>query len=267
MNVNIIKQTVGRVISENATTILTGAGVLGVVATAVLTAKATRQADARIWEETRQLKRDFPDDAADPRMNRELDAVSKAKAVWMYYVPPVIIGAGTIACIVMSHRMSAQKAAALAAAYGISENRLKEYREKMAEKLTGPKNQAINDEIAQDRVNANPPKGEILVLADGEVIFYDVLTDRYFRSTVEKVRQAENEINQELYLTQGASLSEFYQLIGLKSTPFSDIIGWNSINDDGPLKIEFSTALTPDSKPCMTISFNHIPKPDYHKMF
>lgn len=255
-----LKQQAGRLISENATTILTGVGVVGTVATAVLTAKASFKAAEILRREEMQYQ-------IESDGHGQLDTKDKIKAVWPLYVPPVLIGGATIASIVMANRMSAQRAAALAAAYGMSESRLKEYREKMAEKLTGPKNQAINDEIAQDRVNANPPKGEVLILADGEVIFYDVLTDRYFRSTVETVRQAENEINQELYLTQGASLSEFYDRIGLKPTPFSDIIGWNSIHDDGPLKVEFSTALTPDSKPCMTINFNHVPKPDYHKLY
>ena len=54
----------------------------------------------------------------------------------------------------------------------------------------------IRDEIAQDRVNANPPNSrEVLIAGTGEVLFFDMLTGRYFQSTMEDIKRAENKVN------------------------------------------------------------------------
>lgn len=271
MNIDIIKRGAGKFLSDNATTILTGVGVVGTVATAVLTAKATLKAS----EVLEQAKKDW--DSASMKYDLEADGhgqfpplttTAKALAVWPYFIPPVIVGGATIASIVMANRMSAQRAAALAAAYGVSEGRLKEYRDKVAEKLTGPKATAITDEVAQDKVTANPPRGEVLILAEGDVLCYDMITGRYFRSNVETIRRAENEINSELYHHDYASLAKFQDLIGLPPTQFTEQVGWNRMVMDGAqLTVIFSTTLTPDGKPCVAIDFKTPPQTDYAKLY
>ena len=87
----------------------------------------------------------------------------------------------------MSNRVSAQKAAALAAAYGLAERNLSEYKEKVAEKLTGPKKAAIDEEMAQDRVNKSDGYQNI-VMIEGEVLCFDEPTGRYFNSTMENIK-------------------------------------------------------------------------------
>lgn len=243
---------------ENSSAILTAGGCIGVVATAVLTGRAAIKAHELIIENENERF-----EAGNVEVVTMMD---KAILVGPTFIPPVIVGVATIGSIVAANMMSAKRAAALAAAYGISQRQLDEYKAKVQEKLTGPKNQAIKDEIAQDRVDGQPPTKEVIILGGGDVLCYDMLTGRYFQSTVEQIRKAESKINAELLNHQCASLSSFYDEIGLPSTSFTETVGWN-ISGQDLLGVELSTVMTPDQKPCIAIDFNTMPSPNYSQYY
>jgi hypothetical protein len=260
MNFHAVKTATGAFLESNAGTILTAGGVVGTVTTAVLSAKGHLKA----MDVLREAERDY---AIQSDNVGQLDTKDKALLVWPHYVPPVIIGGLTVSSIVAANMVSAKKAAALAAAYTVADGRLTEYKDKVAEKLTGPKKTAIQDEIAQDRVTKNPPSNEVIIIASGEVLCHDSLTGRYFHSTVEQIRKAEHVINQELANCQYASLSEFYDEIGLRQTAYSDTVGWSVLNQDVPFELQLSTVMTPDQKPCISIDYSILPTPDYNRSY
>ena len=264
-----LQQRAGQFISQNATGILTAGGVIGVAATAVLTARASFKAAAIIREKV-AIRQAYAESAhEDPETvpyTPDMSKTEMVRAVWPVYILPTTAGALTIASIVMSNRMSAKRAAALAAAYTISETRLAEYKDKVAEKLGYNKERAVRDEIAQDRVDKNPPNKEVIILGSGDVLCFDPLTGRYFHSSVEIIKQAEVKINNELFQTQYTSLSEFFELIGLERTTFSDTMGWNTTTMDPP-SISFSTTMTPDGRPCLVLDYSVIPAPDYTRLY
>lgn len=251
-----------RYMKENSSAILTAGGVVGTVATAVLSGRASVKAHVLIQFE--EMERGVSEGST----KIELSKTEKAILVWPQFVPPVLVGSATIGSIVAANYMSARRAAALAAAYGMSQKQLEEYKEKISEKLTGPKRQGIDDEIAQDRVTNNPPKdNEVIILAGGDVLCYDMLTGRYFRCTVEQIRKAESEINADLVTHQYASLSSFYDKIGLPATNFTDTVGWGIHGQDLPLGVQLSTTMTPDQKPCVAIDFDTQPSFNYNQSY
>lgn len=253
-----------RYMKENSSAILTAGGVIGTVATAVLSGRAAVKAHDLICKEW-ELRHGM---VVEDESAKELSKTEKVTLVWPMFIPPVLVGTATIGSIVAANYMSAKRAAALAAAYGMSQKQLEEYKDKVAEKLTGPKAQAIDDEIAQDRVNNNPPKdNEVIILAGGDVLCYDELTGRYFRSTVEQIRKAESKINADLVHHQYASLSSYYDEIGLPATNLTDTIGWGIHDQEIPLKVKLSTTMTPDDKPCVAIDFSPMPVPNYHQSY
>lgn len=259
MNLQSFKGAVGGFVTNNATTLLTAGGVVGVVGTAVLSARAGIKAGQVIDD----LNREKVNDTDEVVTTQE-----KVMATWRYFVPPVVCGSLTIAAIIMSNRVSAKEAAALAAAYGLSQRQLDEYRAKVMEKVGVNKHRAIQDAIAQDQVDENPPSKEVLILGEGQVLFYDALSGRYFQSTVDKVRKAENSVNYQLFHYQICSLSHFYEELGLRQTDLSDGIGWNmSTSDDKQLELKLSTTMTDDEKPCIVISFNSLPKYNYEQLY
>jgi len=249
-------------ISDNASAILTAGGVIGTVTTAVLTGRATFKAAELIeMERIERLKRlpELPEDQTHelPMLERK----EKILLVWPAYIPPVLAGSATIGSIILANRMSAQKAAALAAAYGLSQKQLDEYKSKVEEKLGVKKAEAIRDDIQQDRVRNNPPESsQVIIIGNGEVLCYDSYSGRYFKSTVEHIRRAETVVQREILHGNECSLQTFYDELDLPPIGLSNDVGWN-INH--PISVHISTVLSPDEEPCLAIEFAELPIYEY----
>jgi hypothetical protein len=245
-----------KLIADNSPTILTTIGVTGTVVTAFLTGKASIKAYKIVEFETAEHLIKDPD--------FEFDDKTKIKLVWKEFIPPVAVGTLTIACIIGANRIGSRRTAALAAAYSLTEKAFEEYKDKVQEHIGANREQRVRDDIAQDRVNANPVTSrEVIVTGAGEVLCYDSITGRYFTSTVEKIRSAQNDINHDIIHDLYATLSEFYSKIGLPSTPYSTEMGWNA---DELLDIKFSTVLSDDGRPCISLDYVINPIRDYHRL-
>ena len=243
----------------SSTTLLTGMGVSGVVTTAYFTGRASFKAAELIRKEEDRRETSIITQGED------MTTKEKVKLVWPLYVAPVSVGATTITSIVMANHVASKKIAALALASGISDRALAEYKAKVIEKFGENKATDVRDEIAQDRItNTTPPSKEVLIVGAGDVLCFDMMTGRYFQSTVEKIRQAQNKINAELINHMYASLSMFYDEIGIPPTPYSDTVGWN-VNEY--LEVQISTVMSPDQRPCVCVDFAVPPIAEYARMW
>jgi hypothetical protein len=259
---NEVKQKAFGFVSANSSALLTAGGVVGTVATAVLTGRAAFKAGDILRAENAKKKTDLVKEEAAAVAEVPKDVLSKKEkliAVGPQFIAPVLVGSATIASIIMANRMSAQKIAALAAAYGLAERNLSEYKEKISEKLTGPKAQQIDDEIAQDRVNRTPGH-ETIIIGDGDVLCFDACTGRYFKSTVEQIRAAMNSTNAEILNHDYVRASDFYEQLGLKPTTWTDETGWN--REHLP-ELKITSGKTDDNKPYISIDFTVLPKIDF----
>ncbi|MEI4872582.1 DUF6353 family protein, partial [Klebsiella pneumoniae] len=90
----------------------------------------------------------------------------------------------------------------------------------------------------------------------GMVLCMDAVSGRYFYSSVDSIRRAENDINRRLIQETAISLSEFYDLLGLDNTSISDDIGWCL---DDMLDVHISSTLTSDDKPCVYVDYDAKP--------
>lgn len=257
---DVIFKKVTDVVEDNKVTILTGIGVAGTVTTAVLSGRAGFKA-ARLIDNKRVESVTWTEDdvEVDPLTTKDLIFL-----VGPQFIPAVGMGALTVSAIIFANRLSAKETAAMAAMYSMSDKTFQEYKEKVQEKLGQNKETALRDEIAQDRVDANPVDNRtVIITGGGDVLCYDILTDRYFNSTVEKIKQAQNEINAEILNQDMVSLGQFYERIGLQVTAYSDSVGWNL---DNLCEVEFSATTSSDNRPCMAIDFKRYPKPDYDRV-
>lgn len=234
MNISKWFNRTEKILTDNSPAILMACGIIGTVTTAILTGKASFKAAEVL--------------SYDP----DADTREQIKMVWKLYIPPTVTGIATIGAIYGSHHISTRRAAAVAAAYSISERAFAEYKDKVIEKIGENKEQKIRDEIAQDRVNNDPYSGKEVIIASGEVLCYESFTGRYFKSDVETIKKAQNDTNYQILHDNYASLTDFYNRVGLPRTALSDDMGWNL---DRHLEIEFSTTLSEDSRPCIAINF------------
>jgi hypothetical protein len=262
MDIGAIVSRARKAAADNTPTILTAIGVTGTIATAVLARKASFKA-AEVLSERREADKKLINEGQVPL--EEIDELSSKKVeiglVWKYYIPAVVTGGVTVACIVTANRVSNRRAAALATAYSVSQEAFREYKGKVFEKIGEKKEQAIRDEITQDRVNANPP-GPIVLVGD-DVLCRDAHSGRYFKSNKNEIDAAVNEINWQLINDDYASLTDFWEKIGLSQTADSDEVGWNM--QGGKFEVQLSGALSEDGRPVLEIQFLTSPIRSYYK--
>lgn len=233
-------------LTKHSPEILTGLGIAGMVTTTVLAVKATPKA-LRLIE---------------ARGEEKLTPVETVKTTWKCYVPAAITGAASIACLIGANSVSAQRMAALTAAYKISETALTEYREKVVETLGEKKEQLVRDAVAKDKVEKNPAsRNEVIITDTGSTLCYDAYSGRYFKSDKDKIMKAINEINSQMLEDGYVSLNSFYYEIDLPETKIGDNVGWR-YDRDKFVKPCFSSQLTDDGKPCMVVDF--MVAPHYH---
>jgi len=237
-------------VNKHSPEILTGIGIAGMIATTIMAVKATPKALILIDNKKK-------DDLVD-----RLTPVETVKTTWKCYIPSVITGGLSIACLIGASSTNARRNAALATAYTLSETALKDYRGKVVETLGEKKEKTIRDAIAKDQLNQNPVNNkEVIITKKGDMLCYDALSGRYFKADIDALKKAENELNRQMMNESYVSLNDLYYLLDLDNTNIGYDLGWN-INK-GFINLDFSSQLATDGTPCLVINYSVEPRYDY----
>lgn len=254
-----LRQT-GRIFKSNSPTILSGVAVAGVAVTVFLAIKATPKAEREIGDAYAEKKL-----TGEKETDPELTRLEIAQATWKVYVPTAVSGFATMACIIGANQIGLRRNAALLGAYTLADTAFREYKEEVVAQLGNAKARKIHDEVAKKQIENHPvTDGQVIITGGGEQLCYDSLTGRYFRSDIEKIRQAQNEINRRMVGgDMYASLNEFYALLGLASTVVGDELGFNL---DHFVDIVFTSHLSEENgTPCLAVGWAKLPVADYGK--
>lgn len=203
-------------LKKHSSKILTVVGAAGVVATSVMAVKATPKA-MLLLEEAEKEKGD------------ELTVVETVKAAWKPYIPATITGISTIACIFGINYLSTRNQASLMSAYALLDRSYKEYREKVTELYGEDSVINVKQEIVKTKFYNSTDDFE---LEDDEELFFDYEGVRWFKSTVEKVKEAEYKFNQNLTMSGFACINEFYDILGVERTDTGYQLGWSTVTND-----------------------------------
>lgn len=188
--------------------ILTIGGAAGVVATSIMAVKATPKA-LRLIEEAKEEKGD------------ELTKFEKVRVAGAVYIPSVLVGASTIACIFGANILNQRQQAALMSAYALVENTYKEYKAKVVELYGEEADEKIRHEIIRDKYDA-----EIVEVEGDKRLFFDYFSGRYFESTLEAVQRAEYEVNKMLSKRDYVYLNEWYEALDIEPIDSGWDLGW-----------------------------------------
>lgn len=251
MTLKTILRATEKFVVDNSPGILTGMAVTGSVMTAIFAARATLHAE-KILEAKVAKHRDADGNLP---MEHKLNNQQIVALVWKEFLPTAVMGVVTITSIIAANRIGARRAAALAAAFKISEELAEEYKERVTKALGKQKEEQLRADLAHDRM-AGKPEGGLIFVAGTETLFYDEMSGRFFKNDIETVRKAVNEINYKVNNFYHASLTDFYDLIGLGGTEFSDSVGWNS---DELLDVTYTATLYQEGVPAIAISYNKTP--------
>ena len=239
-------------VKRNASTILTCVGGVGVVATSVMAVKATPKA-MLLLEEAKQEK------------GESLTTLEAVRVAGPAYIPAVLIGASTIACIFGANALNKQQQASLMSAYALLDSSYKDYKKKVEELYGEGANDAVTSAIAKDKYDENAAKP-----GDDKELFYDEFSGRYFHANKNIVTQAEFELNRDLSRHGGVYLNEYFEVLGLPETDYGDYLGWSpfyimEINWDGPwLDFVCQKVTLEDGLECNVISMTIDPVPDFY---
>jgi hypothetical protein len=155
---------------DNSSTILTWVGAAGVVATAVMAVKATPKA-LKLIDEAKEEK------------GEELSKIEVVDVAAPVYIPTVLMGVSTIACIFGANILNKRNQAALMSAYALLDNSYKEYMRKTEELYGDEADTQIKEELAKENYE------EGIIIPREEELFFDFKTLQYFHASMDEVVQ------------------------------------------------------------------------------
>lgn len=246
INFKALAKNVSIFARKHSPEILTGLGVVGMIATTVTAVTATPKALELIAENKDE--------------NGYISKKDTIKVAWKQYIPSSLIGIASIACIVGSNKVSLHRSALLAAACSISEEKLKEYKNKVVDVLGEKKEKEdVYESIIQDKIDESPTPTCEPKKSD-DILFYDVWSGRYFYSDRNKVDRAVNELNSIFLQADQVCLNDFYDSINLDRNQFGYICGWNR-QTTKLIEIRYSSHIAKDGNPCLAVDFFQDPTP------
>lgn len=250
-------------LKKAAPTILSCLGAVGVMGTAVLSARATPKAIARKNE---------AEEAKMAENGEKITLLETIAACWTCYGPTAIAGIATIGCIFGANVLNRRQQASLVATCAFLERTLREYKQSVKNVFgeEGQK-QVAHDILVQRREPQDfyePLFGQKMDFgkANGEKhLFYDIFSGQYFEASFADVLLAAIQTNREFANNGGETpVSTFYDALGI-DTP-DDIKGLSWFVCENYYYIDFAYAKHycddgPDREPieCWTIEMLYPP--------
>lgn len=260
---------IGEWAMKNSTTILKFTAITGVVGTAISTGKAVIEARDTIvahdMDEELKVEKWTNSDSEDEYnvqvYYRERTTFEKAKLTWRIFLLPVFIGGTTISCIILADRIHTKNNLALAAAYTMSSEAAKEFRDKVVETIGEKKTNKIENEIAQDHINATPvPDDDYIIHTQyGEQLMYDEWSGRYFRGGQNEVEKKVTMLNKRMVSTKRKScVNDLYELLGIPQIPIGEEFGWNyNMEYEGEdVTVRYFPSISSKGEPCIGVRIN-----------
>ena len=242
---------VGNECKKNSPALLIFAGLASMAATVVMVAKVAPKAEQRLIESRQkrldEWKEQGIEDVPMTRKEKMLDIWEDTKAVAPIYAPAAVTFVVGSACIIGSYKISTARLSALTTAYGIAENKLVEYQKKVIETIGEEKEAEIKKAITKDHMEKEEEKNGIpkeaeTDLIDGTQLWFDDVSKRYFRATLQEIYDAKEHVN--VCLQSGpVSLNEFYCVLGLDEVEALDIYEWQ---EGMKLEYRFETHMLKD---------------------
>lgn len=238
-------------INKHSPEILTGLGIAGMLTTTVLAVRATPKALKLI-----EIKKE-------EEQTDTLTTMDTIKAAWKCYIPAAVTATTSAACLIGASSVHLRRNAALATAYKLSETAFAEYREKVVETIGERKEMTVRDRIDKKHIDENPvSKTEVILTEKGNSLCYDHWSGRYFRSDIDQINKAINEINRQMLISMGGfvSLNDLYDELGLSHTLLGETLGWRI--DNGLIEPRLGSQIADDGTPCIVLDYNIAPTKD-----
>ena len=266
MSLAVISRLAGKgalIVSKHAPAILTGLGIAGFTATAVLSAKQTLSVGEVTWEDLNELST-VKAAEDEERFTKQEIQVAKARAwgnltkhLLKHYALPLGLGTVSAISLILSHRISASRIAGLSMAYAGLEESFRNYKTRIEEGFGKEETERIlaeadNDALEKAKVDYYKETGREFQLKPEELMRelgvspYAVVFDQNAKAwegnedySLMILHAQENYANDILCTRGYLLLNEVYKALGLPQTSAGSVVGWVYDNDDGDGIVEF----------------------------
>lgn len=250
MGVKSTFKPIGDAINKNLPTIFSAASGLAFTGAAITSFRAGTKA--------KDILKELPEKETKKEQIIE-EAKALAPVVW---VPATLWLAGAT-FLYLSNKEYLKRLAVLSIAYTAAEKKRDVIVDKVKETFGEKKAEKVQSDISQDEVSAsNWDENGIKLTGKGEYLCKDGWSGREFRSDIDNVKAAVNELNSDFLRNGSVSLNDFYAYLGLDPVQFGDELGWSRDCDD-LISISYDSCLTPSGEPCIMLRYDIKPQFDY----
>ena len=249
MNLRNVRTSLLAGAKKHSPEILTGIGIGGFMTAIIFAVKATPKACELIEERKLDEGRD------------DLTKLEVVQTTWKCYVPTVATATAATACVVGAAKQNYKRNASLAAAYGLSQEALSIYRQKVIETLGEKKEAEIREKADRERLEKHQPERafEFNPFPPDSLFEYE---GDYFCSTWDKVREAVNDLGEEMLdnpHVPEVTENDFRSAVGMHCTSKGDRSGWNLHTTGRPQLYPPSCIELPNHQICFVLTFRNGP--------
>lgn len=214
-----ISKRVGRQLYRSSPTILTVVASVGVIVTTITAVRATPKAVKLLKE-------------AELEKGENLTKVEIIRVTGPSYIPSALLGISTIVCIFGANALNQKKQASLMSAYVMLNESYKQYRKSAKIVYGEDADDKIHVEMAKDAMVATYDWGYQVYNMDMDseserLLFYDLSSKKYFRTTMAAVLNAQYHVNRNLAIRGDCSLNEYLSFLGVEGIDGGDDLGWD----------------------------------------
>ena len=199
----------GGFVKRNSSTILTCIGAAGVIATAVTAGFGAIKA-SKLIAETREEK------------GEELTKLEIVCAVAPAYIPPVIIGVSTIACIFGANALNKRQQASLISAYALLKESYSEYRKTVTDIYGSDADDKVKSVIYEKKYESSDFKPN----DENKLVFYEEYYGDFFEASEADIYYAIYHFNRNFQLRGYATVAEWHRFMDLPVQDSEEAIGW-----------------------------------------
>lgn len=214
-----ISKRVGRQLYRSSPTILTVVASVGVIVTTITAVRATPKAVKLLKE-------------AELEKGENLTKVEIIRVAGPSYIPSALLGISTIVCIFGANALNQKKQASLMSAYVMLNESYKQYRKSAKIVYGEDADDKIHVEMAKDAMVHTYDWGYQVYNMDMDseserLLFYDLSSKKYFRTTMAAVLNAQYHVNRNLAVRGDCSLNEYLSFLGVEGIDGGDDLGWD----------------------------------------
>lgn len=223
--------------------IMTGVGVVGVVASAVMASKATLKLEEVVDQtseglaEARHKLADESNDYTTSNYNKDVANVyfHRSVDILKLYGPAVTVGTASILCIVGGQGIMTKRNAALAATIKAGEQTFSEYRKRVQELIGEDEEKKVRYGVKEETIkNEETGKEETIITVDPTAVskyakFFDETNQNWVKNADYNrtfLINQQNFCNDILNARGHLFLNEVYDRLGIEHTKEGAVMGW-----------------------------------------